>query len=277
MRRNIDWNDKEAVRAYHREYAAKRYIPKKRKENKIDWNDKDARRAYDREYYAQKKKDYQKEYQKANKEKRREYNREYYKAHHKALPRAHKGTLVSNPDEIWKEIKGTDGWYLISNQKRVWSWRSGKMLKPAIGKNGYYYVKVGETSKLHHKLLAEAFIPNPHGYTEIDHIDTNPLNNDLSNLRWVKSHKENMNNPLTLEHFKESNKGKGSFSPDVLEKQRKPVLQYTLDGEFIKEYPSVRIAADETGANKASIAACCRGYRGTKSAGGFMWKFKKCG
>ena len=49
-----------------------------------------------------------------------------------------------------------------------------------------------------HRLVAEAFIPNPQDKKEIDHIDTNPENNNVENLRWV-THTENMNNPITKE------------------------------------------------------------------------------
>ena len=59
-----------------------------------------------------------------------------------------------------------------------------------------------------HRIVAELFIPNPDNKPEIDHIDTNKINNRVDNLRWV-TRKENLNNEITLKHFSVSNKNKG--------------------------------------------------------------------
>lgn len=58
-----------------------------------------------------------------------------------------------------------------------------------------------------HKAVAELFIPNPENKKRVDHIDTNILNNKVDNLRWVTD-KENMNNPLTIQHLKTAKKGR---------------------------------------------------------------------
>ena len=73
-----------------------------------------------------------------------------------------------------------------------------------------------------HRLVAELFIPNPENKTEVDHIDGNKLNNDVSNLRWV-SRKENMNNPSTYfktyfnTHNKKIKDNKGNFYNSIRE------------------------------------------------------------
>ena len=112
--------------------------------------------------------------------------------------------------EEWKPIKGFEGYYDISNFGRVRSYRINQfMLKePRImtltDSYGYDYVhlKVKEKNKRIrvHRLVAEAFIPNPDNKPVIDHIDRNTKNNNVSNLRWC-TQKENCNNPNHLRHW----------------------------------------------------------------------------
>ena len=71
---------------------------------------------------------------------------------------------------------------------------------------GYYIVHLDGKAYTLHRLLALTFIPNPENKPEIDHIDGNPLNNDLSNLRWA-THKENLNNPVSVQREIDSHTG----------------------------------------------------------------------
>ena len=115
------------------------------------------------------------------------------------------------PGEEWKDVKEFDS-YMISNKGRILikNYRGTKhkrILKPyGVGpERNYQQIELtdnnGNRSKqLIHRLVAEAFIPNPQGKKEIDHIDTNPDNNNVENLRWV-THEENMNNPITKERI----------------------------------------------------------------------------
>jgi hypothetical protein len=103
-------------------------------------------------------------------------------------------------EEIWKEIKGYEGLYQVSNLGRVKSlskvkelYNGGlyntkdKILTPRIS-NGYISVSLHKhnkgITKLIHRLVAEAFIPNPEGKPQVNHIDGNKTNNILSNLEW---------------------------------------------------------------------------------------------
>lgn len=77
------------------------------------------------------------------------------------------------------------------------------------GKNGtYMYIHVEGHHVLMHRFIWEAFFGEIEDGMQIDHIDTNRFNNALSNMRLVTD-KQNKNNPLTIEHFKVSNKEKG--------------------------------------------------------------------
>lgn len=119
--------------------------------------------------------------------------------------------------EIWKPIKGYEGLYEISNKGNVRSLDryvmngnrccllKGKPRKTYFISTGYLMVDLYKNSQrthyLIHRLVAEAFIPNPNVLPFIDHINTIRTDNRVENLRWC-SCKENMNNPLTREHIK---------------------------------------------------------------------------
>lgn len=109
-------------------------------------------------------------------------------------------------NEVWKPIQGFENYY-ITNYGRVWSTISNRWLKPQLNQRGNhkrYYVSLGRNNKkLVHRLVAEAFLPNPYNLPEIDHKDTNGLNNHVNNLRWC-SHNENMVNELTQENVKKN-------------------------------------------------------------------------
>lgn len=105
--------------------------------------------------------------------------------------------------EIWKDIEYTNGNYQISNLGRVKSkeryacrnvYVKEKIIKPTKNVRGYLFVhirKYPKTTIFVHRLVAIAFIPNPHNYKEVNHIDGNKQNNCVSNLEWV-THRENM-------------------------------------------------------------------------------------
>lgn len=96
-------------------------------------------------------------------------------------------------EEVWKDIKGYEGLYQVSNLGRVLSIRNNRILKPYSDKagKGYYYIhlKRGKNSKIH-RLVAQAFLPNPENKDTVNHIDGNTKNNQLNNLEWA-THQEN--------------------------------------------------------------------------------------
>jgi hypothetical protein len=96
--------------------------------------------------------------------------------------------------EIWKDIKGYDG-YQVSNTGKVYSLKSKKILSQNLlntyfgSRPGYYHVMLFVNGKkknvLVHRLVAEAFIPNPENKPQVHHKDHNPHNNNANNLEWV--------------------------------------------------------------------------------------------
>lgn len=185
-------------------------------------------------------------------------------------------------NEVWKDIDGFNGKYQVSNQGRVRSfsrWKNGAELSPGkCGNPGPYLwvnlVKTGRKDTKYyyiHKLVADAFLPKIEGKTEINHIDGNTLNNSVENLEWC-THAENMKHASkTGAMSRGQDKHKGKNNPNS-----KPVVQYDLQGNFIKEWESVNQVMRETGIPADYIFKCCHPekYKSAKSACGFIWRYK---
>ena len=162
--------------------------------------------------------------------------------------------------EIWKDIEGYEGLYQVSNKGRVKSLKYGKerILRPGIDRDGYYKIMLyndsaRKTFRLH-RLVAEAFIPNLDNKPEVNHKDENKKNNCVENLEWIR-HIDNCN-------YGTRNK-----------RLSRKLLQYSKDGEFIKEWQSAVEVKRVLGIDHGNIARCCKGRY--KSAGNFIWKYKE--
>ena len=107
-----------------------------------------------------------------------------------------------------------------------------------------------------HRLVAQAFIPNPENKPQVNHLDENKLNNCVNNLEWTTA-KENSNY--------------GSRN----ERLSRKILQYSRSGEFIREWKSAAEVERLLGINHANITQCCRGNPNHTTAGGFVWKYKE--
>ena len=155
--------------------------------------------------------------------------------------------------EIWKEIKGYEGLYEVSSEGRVRKLIKGNYLT-FKNSNGYQRVGLCIHSKqkwfLVHRLVAQAFIPNPDNKPEVDHINCDRNDNIVENLRWVTS-KENNNNPITRKNKSDCRIG----IPKSDEHRKK------LSLSKIGKHPS-----QET-REKMSIS-----HRGNKSSRGMHWK-----
>ena len=160
-------------------------------------------------------------------------------------------------EEIWKDKKDYEGHYQVSNFGRVKSIKFGKeiILKQSI-RHGYYYVGLLKNGKhknyLVHRLVAEAFLENPDNLPQVNHKDENKQNNVVSNLEWC-THEYNNTYGTRIERCS------------------KPVLQFDLNGNLIKEWKSIN-ECGRNGFKKSDICKCCRGER--KTHRGFIWKYK---
>ena len=161
----------------------------------------------------------------------------------------------------WKPITDYVGLYEVSSEGRVRNVKTGKILKPKNNRRGYLFVglhKNGAVKKRYiHRLVAQAFIPNPNKLPEVNHKDEIKANNNLDNLEWV-SHRDNSNY--------------GKRNERISKSMSKPIVQIDLStGLIIKTYPSTTIATRVTGINYDTISRAARGIY--KSAGRFGWRY----
>ena len=101
-------------------------------------------------------------------------------------------------NEVWKPIVGFEGIYEVSNYGRIKSlprlWTKGKILKPYLNRYGYHVVSLRKEAKWKtyclkvHRVVAQAFIDNPHNYPYINHKDEVKTNNVVENLEWCTPH-----------------------------------------------------------------------------------------
>lgn len=170
----------------------------------------------------------------------------------------------------WKPIERYDGLYLISDDGKVFSVRNNRILKNQLQDNGYVRIELninGQHKKeLIHRLVAEAFIPNPNNYPIINHKDENPSNNSVGNLEWC-DHKYNINYGTCIEKRVKNTKHKHGAEKTGA----KEVWQFDLNGNFIKKYPSVIDASIETGIDYKAISHCALGR--TKYAYKYVWSY----
>ena len=164
--------------------------------------------------------------------------------------------------ETWKPVVGYDGLYEVSNLGRI---KRIRVLEPTRKKHGYMQIslvgKNGVRKSLRlHRIVAEAFVPNPEGKPQVNHKDENPENNRASNLEWATP-KEN------------TNYGSRTARATAKNGSRTPILQINPETmSVIAEFPGQSAAARATGVSLPSINACLRGKQ--KRAGKYIWRYK---
>ena len=166
-------------------------------------------------------------------------------------------------NEEWRDIEGYEGLYQVSNLGRVRSLncRGHKgcigILTPRLDGKGYEMVALYKEGKARntkvHRLVAQAFIPNPNNYPQVNHKDENKTNNIVENLEWCTG-KYN------------SNYGTGKIRSGI--KQGKKIICIDTGQEFDR----IREAARVYGICHNNIVECLKGKR--KTAGGYKWKYK---
>ena len=170
--------------------------------------------------------------------------------------------------EEWRPVDGHEGLYEVSNMGNMKSLnykRTGKekILKLRKNRDGYLVVSLCKEGAMKsyyvHRIVATAFLENPMGYTEVNHIDEDKTNNCVDNLEFC-SRSYNINHGAR-------NKKAGK---KIAEKKSKPVFSVDKESGLIMWWQSAREASRQTGIAQSSISNCCIGKK-YKSAGGHIW------
>ena len=179
-------------------------------------------------------------------------------------------------EEIWKDIPEYEGLYQASNFGKIKSIKrehyipslnkiifidNNKILKPAISKDGYKTVVLTKNKKRKtykvHKLIALTFISQKDDKLQVNHKDGNKLNNNVENLEWC-------NNSENIKHAYDNK------LIDITKKYKK-VNQYDLNGNFIKQWVSMKEAGEKLNICSQNISMCCRGVR--KKTYNCLWRY----
>ena len=176
--------------------------------------------------------------------------------------------------EEWRDVKGYEGLYQVSNEGRVKSldkyvdnrWGTKQFVKGKVLTNvktqGYLYIGLNKNGKYKryriHRLVAEAFIPNPNNFLEVNHKDENPDNNTVENLEWC-DHSYNINygtrNKRVGKHFE------------------KNVYQYSIDGELLHVFDSLTDASNFNECSISSISTGCKNVKKGITRCGYFFSF----
>lgn len=178
--------------------------------------------------------------------------------------------------EVWKQIKGYEGLYEVSNMGRIrsvgrsvpvrggFAYRNARIRKPNKKRNGYYGLLLSRNHKnnnfLVHRLVAEAFVPNPNGLPQINHKNEDKSDNRADNLEWC-TEKYNSNYGTRMDRIRKNNprlKGKSVLCIDEF-------------GKTINSYESIQ-SVKKDAHNPALVYMCCVGTRHKHH--GYIWKFK---
>ena len=176
--------------------------------------------------------------------------------------------------EEWKDIEGYEGLYQVSNEGRVKAlervvvYKNGHIhkykehLMDIIVVQGYCYVGLNSGNKQKrlrvHRLVAQAFIPNPNGYVEINHRDENTKNNKVENLEWCD---------------RTYNINYGTRNKKVGKHFEKKVYQYSIDGELLRVFDSLTDAANFNRYNIANLSTGCRDVKKGVTRCGYFFSF----
>lgn len=185
-------------------------------------------------------------------------------------------------NEVWKDIPNYEGYYQVSNLGRVKSLkriiirRDGKpylqkekILQPIRNHKGYCQcfltINFKGNSKAIHRLVAETFIPNPNNLSQVNHKDGNKENNCVDNLEWITNY-DNMQHSI-----KTGLRDVKKITDKLKVVNSRKIIQYDLDGNFIKQYNSISNAEKELHIPNQNIVKVCQGKR--RTAHNFIFRY----
>lgn len=183
---------------------------------------------------------------------------------------------MNNDNEIWKDVNEYEGYYKVSNFGKIKSCSrivkhglgnadrtiKSRIIKPYNDNHGYRMVSLSKEGKVKkhkvHRLVAEAFIPNPENKPTVNHLNEIRNDNRVSNLEWA-TYKENNDH--------------GGHNERVSKTLSKPIEQLDKNGNKISSFESVREASLATGIHIMNIKSCLA-HKNRVFAGGYKWRYK---
>ena len=185
-----------------------------------------------------------------------------------ASPRLEVSEVEVIDGELWKDVMGFEGLYKISTNGRLVSilHKKPRYIRARRVRQVLKYWLRDKDGKKHRKavrlLVAEHFVPNPLGYKYVMHIDGNPQNNNVDNLRWTERF---------VKHFVKKSEDYKLLEGKHNLMTTQEVVQYYTDGTYINTFKSISEAAEKTKFSCGSIKAVLNGKE--PSIGGYVWKY----
>lgn len=179
-------------------------------------------------------------------------------------------------EEIWKPVEDFKNKYEISNFGRIRNIITNNILK-MTNKNGDYLTLVlydekhKRTTRIH-RLVAQAFIPNPNNYPVVNHINGNKQDNRVENLEWCTySH----NTKEAIKQNKNIILGITKYNKNKFSNKYGRIYQFDKNNNLIDIYNNLQNASDKTNTCKRNILQVINHQQGRKQANGFIWKCEK--
>ena len=189
-------------------------------------------------------------------------------------PTKQKGETVMNN---WKDVVGYEGLYKVNQTGEIFSEYSKRTLTPYLSSDGYLRINLCRNKKVKitmlHRIVAEAFIPNPENLPVVNHIDGNKANPNVENLEWT-TFSGNSIHSFSSGLSRISDKCRKAVSLVAAENgaktTSKAVIQIGTDGNVVNKFKSMREAERVTRIPRSNIARACGSD--DYSAGGFKWR-----
>lgn len=155
-----------------------------------------------------------------------------------------------------KDIPEYESLYSITEDGKIWSYHSNKWLKPSVSVYGYHLVSLSKNGRTKsyrlHRLVATVFVENPNNYTEVNHLDSNRLNNNAGNLEWC-THQMNM-----LHSYRFGNKQHWTRMKKHNDWRKRGQVWKDTDLKYCKQCKTDKYTTEFYRNNKVNLATICK-------------------
>lgn len=182
------------------------------------------------------------------------------------------GSTGNCVEEIWKPVKGFEDKYEISNLGKVKNKITNHIFKNTNQYGNYFSMVLYDGEKRKsvkiHRLVAQAFIPNPNNFKYVNHKDMNKQNNCVNNLEWCT---QSYNTRHAISNGANTMSGFNKYNKNKAHKKYGYIYQFDKNDNFIAKYYSPLEASKITGVCSRNILQVINHEEGRKQAGGYIW------